>query len=81
MLKFLQDKLWHIKYKRYLKSSRWKAKRWIVLQRDNFICSKCKRKHRLQIHHLTYKNVFHEPLRDLVTLCRLCHKKQHKRYF
>lgn len=79
MIKFLKDKLWKLRYKQYLKSDKWRQKRFLVLQRDGFKCVRCGSKNRLQVHHKTYRNVFNEPLSDLITLCNRCHKKEHKK--
>ena len=64
-------------YNNYLHSERWKKKRYKVLKRDNFQCANCHSKYILQIHHLTYKNIFREPLCDLIALCKDCHTKHH----
>jgi len=77
MIKFLKDKFRKWEYKQYLKSDKWKRKRYAVLQRDGFRCVRCGSKNNLQVHHKTYRNIFNEPLSDLITLCKKCHKKQH----
>jgi len=77
MLKKLKDKIWRLRYKHYLKSDKWQHKRFLVLQRDGFKCRRCGSKNQLNVHHLTYANVFNEPLCDLITLCRKCHKQEH----
>lgn len=73
----IKKKLWKTRYKHYLHSKEWAAKRFLVLYRDGFRCSICGSTEELNVHHKTYQNVFHEPLSDLITLCRKCHKKQH----
>ena len=79
MIKFLKDKFRKWEYKQYLKSDKWHKKRLAVLQRDGFRCVRCGSKNQLQVHHKTYRNIFNEPLSDLITLCKKCHKKQHKK--
>ena len=65
-------------YYRYLESITWKLKRLEVLKRDRFRCRDCGRCNcSLQVHHLTYANLYDEPLEDLITLCDDCHKKRH----
>lgn len=79
MLKLVKQNLRKKRYKSYLKSPRWKAKRKRVLARDGFKCVRCGNKYNLQVHHLTYKRIFKERLSDLITLCQSCHKKEHGR--
>ncbi|SEQ08941.1 HNH endonuclease [Flavobacterium urocaniciphilum] len=61
-------------YNEYLKSETWQFKRKSVLKRDNFICQSCLANKATQIHHLTYKHVFNEPLFDLISVCFRCHE-------
>ena len=67
------------KYTDYLKSPEWKKIRNSVLERDNFRCAVCGSTDGLNIHHITYENIFNEQenLSDLVTLCRKCHETIH----
>lgn len=65
------------KYERYIASDRWKRKRDSVLLRDNNLCQKCRVKTADAVHHITYDNVFNEPLQDLISVCDQCHKKLH----
>ncbi|MFA6128818.1 MAG: HNH endonuclease signature motif containing protein [Bacteroidales bacterium] len=67
----------YYKYQEYLLSPEWKDKRTLVLQRDNNICQSCKEQPAEQVHHLTYDNLFNEPLEDLQALCCKCHDKIH----
>jgi 5-methylcytosine-specific restriction endonuclease McrA len=67
----------YYKYREYLLSPEWREKRKLVLQRDNNICQSCKEKTAEQVHHLTYDNLFKEPLEDLQALCCKCHDKVH----
>jgi hypothetical protein len=64
---------WDRDYNRYLTSAKWADKRARVLERDNYLCQACRRRTATQVHHLTYKNVFDEPLFDLVAICDVCH--------
>ena len=63
-------------YVEYLESDEWKERRKAVLKRDKNKCRFCGKK-ATHIHHLTYKNIFQEPLYDLVSLCNGCHQLIH----
>ena len=63
--------------KTYLKSDHWKALRASKLKQSP-CCEKCGAKHRLDVHHLDYKNLYDVTLEDLMTLCRRCHEAEHK---
>ena len=71
-------------YRQYLQSDKWKAIAAQRLQIDNFQCNCCGSRgtpqNPLEVHHLTYKHLYHEESRiyeDLVTLCHICHKNLH----
>lgn len=70
-------------YEDFLDSDYWQAVRRLVLKRDRHACTKCAAgpKAILQVHHRTYQHHGQEHLflGDLATLCRQCHKKEHKR--
>lgn len=58
----------------------WQLRRLLILKRDGFKCTKCGSTHILQIHHLKYDNklkYWEYPDEYLITLCDLCHKKEH----
>lgn len=71
-------------YKEYLQSPEWKRKRDERVLIDGK-CAICGRPFDLNVHHLTYKNVPHEKIGDLVTLCRTHHeeieKMKHKPWY
>jgi len=71
---------WKKPYKDYLKSKKWRELRETILQRDNYTCTRCGSKNNLQVHHLTYKRLKHEKPEDLITLCKQCHYKEHKKH-
>lgn len=71
----------YYKYYEYLKSDEWRAKRDLVLQRDNFTCQKCKLVPADDVHHITYRSIFKELLDDLISVCRDCHIELHKSFF
>lgn len=64
---------WFRKYTAYLRSPQWRDKRERVIKRDGGICQACLKRQATQVHHLTYKHVFNEPLFDLTSICDLCH--------
>ena len=63
----------------YLKSQSWQRKRYVVLKRDNWHCVYCGDR-ATQVHHKRYAkyNIGREPIEWLVSICKLCHEKQHK---
>jgi 5-methylcytosine-specific restriction endonuclease McrA len=65
-------------YVKYINSPEWKALRKKVILRDKRKCQHCGVQTRLQVHHLTYERLGHEMLSDLITLCRDCHRIEHK---
>lgn len=69
------------KYKTYLESKEWQDLKIDLIQRRGCKCEKCKKQksaERLQVHHLTYKNIYKESAADLVVLCAKCHMLEHK---
>lgn len=67
-----------IDYNAYIQSDEWKAKRDQRLALDCNKCQVCGSSDGLEVHHLTYRNLGHEEMNDLITLCHDCHKKQHE---
>jgi hypothetical protein len=67
------------RYLEYLKSPQWKAKRKAVKTRCAGICERCRIYLFDEVHHLTYANLYDEPLEDLIGLCKPCHRFQHGR--
>jgi 5-methylcytosine-specific restriction endonuclease McrA len=66
---------WWQKYNNYLRSAKWLDKREKVLIRDGYRCQACLNAKATQVHHLTYKHAFDEPLFDLRSVCTPCHDK------
>lgn len=66
-------------YNIYLKSEHWKQRRLKALKQANYTCSCCGVNNNLQVHHLTYANVWNEQDEDLLVVCRSCHKRIHKK--
>lgn len=74
----------NLKYLEYLQSNEWKniAKKRMSIDKYACQCCGCKgtANNPLEIHHLSYRAIFHEEERiqeDLVTLCHVCHKGIH----
>jgi len=68
-------------YKEQLKTKKWKRTRKRILKRDKNKCTKCNNKDKLQIHHTYYRYehlAWEYPDTCLITLCGLCHEKEHK---
>jgi hypothetical protein len=65
------------RYREYLNSLEWKSRRQAVRERCKGICERCSKYLVDEVHHLTYANVFNEPLEDLQGLCRPCHSFTH----
>jgi hypothetical protein len=68
---------WDKKHQEYLMSNEWRKLRRLVLQRDNFLCQGCLITPATEVHHMTYKNHTNELAYELISLCSLCHKKEH----
>lgn len=70
------------KYLAYLKTKQWYAIKANVIKIRGPACEKCGAKSppaKLQLHHLTYANLYNELLEDLQLLCSTCHKKEHSK--
>lgn len=70
-------------YREYLQSWDWKQKAQQRLKIDHYRCTMCNcagtSSNRLEVHHLTYRNLRREDVfTDLLTLCSSCHKSVHR---
>lgn len=69
---------------RYLHNNEWRTLRDKVLSRDDYRCSSCKRyfyknKSKLHVHHIIERSQWGEDsLENLISLCEICHVKEHK---
>jgi 5-methylcytosine-specific restriction endonuclease McrA len=72
-----QSAEWFARYDAYLRTPAWMEKRTAVMRRDNGVCQACLAAPATQVHHLSYKHVFREPLFDLVSICDRCHDALH----
>lgn len=62
----------------YMNTRVWQKLRGLVLKRDGYRCTECGTGKQLEVHHLSYPDVWgEEPLSELKTVCRECHKKIH----
>lgn len=64
-------------YHTYLRSDNWARIRQAVRQRSGGWCERCGKKRAVNVHHLTYRRIYREPLTDLIHLCRRCHVRAH----
>lgn len=64
------------KYLAYIQSEE-----WATIKNDLIMlygcCVQCGSKRKLEVHHLSYENIFNEEPEDLVLLCKRCHLYQH----
>jgi hypothetical protein len=63
-------------YREYLKSEHWQQTR-TKKRRRNKQCGICGATSRLDVHHLTYRQLFNVEQSDLRVLCRTCHDLAH----
>lgn len=60
----------------YLKSDDWRKKRYVVLKRDNWICTYCGDR-ATEVHHTRYaRNIGREPIIWLESVCKSCTYKR-----
>ena len=63
--------------KEYYKTDEWQEIRTRRLRMDGFRCVNCGSAVDVEVHHLSYENLFHEDAkRDLRSLCRVCHDRK-----
>ncbi len=68
-----------VKYRAYLQSAKWRAKREEYFRSHPRACSRCgTTKGRIDLHHITYERVGNERLEDLEATCRDCHRVIHR---
>lgn len=67
-------------YEEALKNPQWIRKREDIKDRDNHKCVKCSSDRKLEVHHTYYlkdRMPWQVPDSCLITLCKVCHKKEH----
>jgi 5-methylcytosine-specific restriction endonuclease McrA len=57
----------------YYKSEEWEKIRIFALHRTQNRCQRCGAEKNLEVHHLTYDNLYNEKPQDLEVLCKKCH--------
>ena len=60
----------------FYQSAEWKKIRRGILKRDNNACKECGSTESLHVHHIKYRE-FSNKRKNLITLCKVCHKKKH----
>jgi len=63
-------------YNQFIKSIYWEKIRDKILKRADYKCRKCDSK-AIQVHHKKYTKFGYERFKDLVALCKTCHKYIH----
>ena len=66
------------KYKEHILSTKWYKIRENRKKQDSYACVICGATDDLNVHHITYKHLGYEPLKDLRTLCSDCHTDIHE---
>jgi hypothetical protein len=68
-------------YDVYIKSTYWQGIRSILIKEVEYKCEDCgklkEEKYLLQCHHITYENLGRELRKDLIVLCKECHRLCH----
>lgn len=74
----IKSKISEIGYKNYLLTPLWKYNRKKFIENREQKCEICKGNQKLEVHHLSYKNIGSEKNEDLCLLCNNCHTEVHK---
>lgn len=71
---------WYWYGKIYQKSHHWKRYRKLRIKKAKYRCEMCgDDAPPLQVHHLHYRSLGRESMKDTLVLCVKCHKKEHER--
>jgi hypothetical protein len=65
-------------YDQYLQSPHWKRIRIKAIEQSNHLCSLCKSKDNLNVHHNDYSRLGEELDSDVIVLCKVCHGLFHQ---
>ena len=65
-------------YSEYMKSREWLVARARRIFIDRGMCRVCGSRHNLEVHHLSYRNLGREKMKDLITLCKMHHRMFHQ---
>lgn len=74
------SKGWVNKYRKYLRTQKWKDLRQKVIIRDKNTCQDCKKAKATQVHHVSYElynEEGHSIASELTSLCYSCHQSRH----
>lgn len=66
-----------IKYETYIKSKEWFAWRAFIFEWRGRKCQLCMGTKNLELHHMSYKNLGKENIRDVLIVCSVCHRYIH----
>ena len=64
-------------YSKCLCSKWWRKRRRQAIRDAKWRCEKCRKRGRLQVHHLSYERLGCERRADLQALCPACHEHEH----
>ena len=63
-----------------MQSEKWRQLRRMAIKRDEHKCFICDNEKNLEVHHCVYpKDIFKTKLYCVITLCRKCHLKIHRK--
>lgn len=65
-------------YESYLLSELWQQKKEAAIKWRNNQCELCGSMKFLEVHHTSYEFVGNERLRDLLVVCKFCHRQIHE---
>lgn len=65
------------RYKSYIRSDKWAAKRGQKFDAVGWQCERCQSKLKLHVHHKSYERLGYEHMDDLEVLCEMCHLDHH----
>jgi len=64
-------------YRNVMGSPGWQARRGAAMAASAGMCQRCGANPARHVHHLSYANLGHEPLADLMPVCTPCHNAVH----
>ena len=63
----------------YLKSNHWKKLKKQLFKERGKKCEKCGSKRKIHCHHIRYGFIYDITIKDLLIVCKQCHKKIHNK--
>jgi hypothetical protein len=63
-----------IGYREYIQSPDWRKKRERAFELIGRKCTRCGSTQQLEVHHITYNNLYSESTYDVEILCKSCHE-------